>query len=263
VLPLVSGLHRGRPALAVGGLLLLVNALQCVMANRRLRPVVDHYLERSPMPPRSLRIPAGLLAVALASVLALQALGAASAATGRVAVSAVLLPFGMLYALVVPVGVFVRRSAAFGGVLTVATALARMDAMAAVSTGALAAFTVGFCLLTSRCGAWTLAVLWEAERSREIQTRLAVAEERLRFGRDLHDVMGRDLAVIALKERARRATGAARPTRGPGADDRGAADRAGVAARGPRGRARLPRGRPRRRTGRRAGRGPPRASAAR
>jgi two-component system sensor histidine kinase DesK len=42
-------------------------------------------------------------------------------------------------------------------------------------------------------------VLWEAERAREVEARLAVAEERLRFGRDLHDVMGRNLAVIALK----------------------------------------------------------------
>lgn len=51
------------------------------------------------------------------------------------------------------------------------------------------------------CGftTWLLKTVWELDRSREAQSRLAVAEERLRFGRDLHDVMGRNLAVIALK----------------------------------------------------------------
>jgi two-component system sensor histidine kinase DesK len=198
-LPLVSDLHHDRTALAVGGLLLLANALQCAAANRLLRPVLDHYLDRSAMPPRTLWTPAALLALALAPVLALLALDAAAPATCRLALDAVLLPFGMLYALVVPMRVFVRRSAAFGGVLMVTTALVRMDPMEAVTTGVTIAFAVGFCLLTSRCGAWTLAVLWEAERAREIEARLAVAEERLRFGRDLHDVMGRNLAVIALK----------------------------------------------------------------
>jgi two-component system sensor histidine kinase DesK len=42
-------------------------------------------------------------------------------------------------------------------------------------------------------------VLWETERARDVKARLAVAEERLRFGRDLHDLMGRNLAVIGLK----------------------------------------------------------------
>ncbi|MEV7613295.1 histidine kinase [Streptomyces sp. NPDC089799] len=53
-------------------------------------------------------------------------------------------------------------------------------------------FTCGF-------SCWLLKTVWELERSRELKARLAVAEERLRFGRDLHDVMGRNLAVIALK----------------------------------------------------------------
>ncbi|MET9624381.1 histidine kinase [Streptomyces sp. NPDC006464] len=46
---------------------------------------------------------------------------------------------------------------------------------------------------------WLLGIVGELERSRDLQARLAVAEERLRFGRDLHDVMGRNLSVIALK----------------------------------------------------------------
>ncbi|MEU6080045.1 histidine kinase [Streptomyces sp. NPDC047108] len=54
------------------------------------------------------------------------------------------------------------------------------------------AFTYGF-------SAWILRTVWELDAARELQGRLAVAEERLRFGRDLHDVMGRNLSVIALK----------------------------------------------------------------
>ncbi|WP_158542895.1 sensor histidine kinase [Phytoactinopolyspora halophila] len=50
-----------------------------------------------------------------------------------------------------------------------------------------------------RTSIWILGIVWELERSRGAQARLAVAEERLRIARDLHDVIGRNLAVIALK----------------------------------------------------------------
>ncbi|MFG3077758.1 sensor histidine kinase [Streptomyces sp. NPDC048225] len=46
---------------------------------------------------------------------------------------------------------------------------------------------------------WLLNAVYALDGARETRARLAVAEERLRFGRDLHDVMGRNLAVIALK----------------------------------------------------------------
>lgn len=50
-----------------------------------------------------------------------------------------------------------------------------------------------------RTSVWMLGVMWELERSREVRANLAVAEERLRFARDLHDVVGRNLSVVALK----------------------------------------------------------------
>nr|WP_217235950.1 histidine kinase [Streptomyces sp. AC555_RSS877] len=52
---------------------------------------------------------------------------------------------------------------------------------------------------TSVFSVWLLDAFYELDEARETRARLAVAEERLRFGRDLHDVMGRNLAVIALK----------------------------------------------------------------
>jgi two-component system sensor histidine kinase DesK len=86
-------------------------------------------------------------------------------------------------------------------------ALATGTAVAAMGVGL--GETLGYALgillagggLVAACGfsAWLMKMVWELERSKELKARLAVAEERLRFGRDLHDVMGRNLAVIALK----------------------------------------------------------------
>ncbi|QYC39236.1 Sensor histidine kinase DesK [Nonomuraea coxensis DSM 45129] len=44
---------------------------------------------------------------------------------------------------------------------------------------------------------WTLAE--QAHQGREAHTRLALAEERLRFARDLHDLVGHQLSAIAVK----------------------------------------------------------------
>ncbi|MFB9467052.1 sensor histidine kinase [Streptomyces cinereospinus] len=57
----------------------------------------------------------------------------------------------------------------------------------------------GFLAFTCVFSVWLLDAVYELDAARETRTRLAVAEERLRFGRDMHDVMGRNLAVIALK----------------------------------------------------------------
>ncbi|MEL4504502.1 histidine kinase [Luteococcus sp. H138] len=52
---------------------------------------------------------------------------------------------------------------------------------------------------TCRFSGWMLGVVSELEQARNLSARLAVAEERLRFSRDLHDVVGRSLSAIALK----------------------------------------------------------------
>jgi two-component system, NarL family, sensor histidine kinase DesK len=57
---------------------------------------------------------------------------------------------------------------------------------------------VGSMVITYRLSVWVLGVVWEIDRSRGVQAQLAVAEERLRFARDLHDVLGRNLALIAV-----------------------------------------------------------------
>jgi two-component system, NarL family, sensor histidine kinase DesK len=66
-----------------------------------------------------------------------------------------------------------------------------------------------FALITAGVGVSLLAihglpvVLWhlvlEAREGREARARLAITEERLRFARDVHDLLGHHLSVIALK----------------------------------------------------------------
>ncbi|HEX8629891.1 MAG TPA: histidine kinase [Catenuloplanes sp.] len=84
------------------------------------------------------------------------------------------------------VAVMVPTATAAGSPHPVAAAVAAALGL----TGAVVAY---------RCSVWMLAVVWELDRARQAQSRLAVAEERLRFARDLHDVVGRNLSVVALK----------------------------------------------------------------
>ncbi|MFC5658284.1 sensor histidine kinase [Streptomyces nogalater] len=199
-LPLSAGLVRHRPAeLLLGIPLILVAVLQCAAANRLTRPALDHYLGRARLPAGAHRVPAVLLGLAVALIVALTAAPATDGATLRLALGAILLPFALLYGLTVPVRDFLRGAAVLSVLLMAALGLADRSAAGLLGTALITAFMAVFALLACRCGAWTLSVLWEAERAREVEARLAVAEERLRFGRDLHDVLGRNLSVISLK----------------------------------------------------------------
>jgi two-component system sensor histidine kinase DesK len=54
-------------------------------------------------------------------------------------------------------------------------------------------------LLGVHSSVWSLDLMRRIDGARQTASRLAVAEERLRIARDLHDVIGRNLAVVALK----------------------------------------------------------------
>ncbi len=68
---------------------------------------------------------------------------------------------------------------------------------------------LGLLLLLTGCGVflvgttqltlWTLRVVDDLDRARATESALRVAEERLRFSRDLHDVVGRAFSTIAVK----------------------------------------------------------------
>jgi two-component system sensor histidine kinase DesK len=81
-----------------------------------------------------------------------------------------------------------------GGLLS-----AGRPAAEALVFGVLFALTSSATASSFRFSVWVLDVVTQLERARDVQARLAVAEERLRFARDLHDVMGRNLSAIAVK----------------------------------------------------------------
>ena len=56
-----------------------------------------------------------------------------------------------------------------------------------------------FCCGTTRASLWTLQIVDDLDEARRTQAELEVAEERLRFARDLHDVVGRGFSTIAVK----------------------------------------------------------------
>ncbi|WP_415975430.1 sensor histidine kinase [Rhodococcus sp. 077-4] len=58
---------------------------------------------------------------------------------------------------------------------------------------------IGFMAFTVQLSAWLLRIVTELDATRDAAAALSVAEERLRFSRDLHDVVGRALSAIAVK----------------------------------------------------------------
>lgn len=79
-----------------------------------------------------------------------------------------------------------------------------LGALMGATTGELAGLASGsvlalFFVFTVRASLWLVGVVTELDDARTAQAALAVAEERLRFSRDVHDVMGRRLSVIAMQ----------------------------------------------------------------
>ncbi|WP_448610541.1 sensor histidine kinase [Geodermatophilus sp. URMC 60] len=90
--------------------------------------------------------------------------------------------------------------AAVGGLLAGGVSLAEGNGPVTVVAVAVSIAVSLVALVTAfRFTVWILDVVLEMERTRDVQAQLAVAEERLRFARDLHDVMGRNLSAIAVK----------------------------------------------------------------
>ncbi|MYR70824.1 sensor histidine kinase [Streptomyces sp. SID4925] len=117
----------------------------------------------------------------------------------QMALAAVVLPFMTSLVLVVPVwtstACLVAVAAGVGGGVWAAGG----NALFALATFVSVALGNALVSATVRVSAWSLGVMLKLREAKDVETRLAVAEERLRFGRDMHDVLGRNLAVIALK----------------------------------------------------------------
>ncbi|MFI6444839.1 sensor histidine kinase [Kitasatospora sp. NPDC050543] len=168
------------------------------------RAGLEHFLGRRPRP-------TGWLAATAAVVLAMAWLGPLldRSVSGPVdparmpfmiSVTTVLLSFWMApLAIALPL----RQAALLGSTMLALLAppmwLAGLPLAAAVGAVIGAGMGGATAAATCRGSAWMVSVVWELDGARETQARLAVAEERLRFSRDLHDVMGRNLTTIALK----------------------------------------------------------------
>src|SRR5918997_640110 len=91
------------------------------------------------------------------------------------------------------------------GVL-VAVGLGVMAVIGAVVFSGAATASLGVALgsggvvwLTGLVLVWLLGLLWAAEAGRDAEAGLVIAQERLRVSRELHDVLGHRLGIIALK----------------------------------------------------------------
>jgi len=86
-----------------------------------------------------------------------------------------------------------------GAAVATSASLAGEAVLVAVTTGGFTVLASAFVVMTLRLSVWLLDVVRQLADAQGDRARLAVAEERLRFARDLHDVVGRDLSAIALK----------------------------------------------------------------
>ncbi|MFJ9946431.1 sensor histidine kinase [Kitasatospora sp. NPDC091207] len=183
---------------------LVVGLAVTLLTLRALRTSLDHYLKR---PTDHLRRLVAVAVVTVAGCWAVLLLGPADGGPGSpdappftaVVVSA------LLATAFCPAGVGLPvRWACLAGVSTqllVAPAALLAGLGTPVTAGLLVGNLIGLAFVGFSCRsfAWLQSVVWELDTAREAQARLAVAEERLRFSRDLHDVMGRNLTTIALK----------------------------------------------------------------
>ncbi len=166
--------------------------VHAVLSVRLVHLGIEHHLGKAPYPRRLLAIMFGYTCAALAAA----ELAFPHASPGKtdgpadgIAVMFLVLTITAVSALLRPRTLVLAATA--GGVFLALTA---EPARAVFTTVMLLVLAFGF-----RTTLWMLGLVWELDRSREVRANLAVAEERLRFARDLHDVVGRNLSVVALK----------------------------------------------------------------
>lgn len=132
---------------------------------------------------------------------------AALVVAGVVYVAAVALPASGVVRGAVALVLAANLAAALGGLPD-----SRVSAALIGTGGALAAivggnpvrglagvFVAASVVVSVRASLWLYGVVVELDAARQAQAQLAVAEERLRFSRDVHDVLGRRLSTIAVQ----------------------------------------------------------------
>ena len=204
VLPLGFTTAATTPTTGVYLALLLAQSLTCALT---IRGSLAHTYDGTPWP-RAAAV--AHLVVSAAAVALAPTAAAPSATTGFTPATGAFLGSLMLAIVPFPLRMRTGRLALIGlGVMAATTLLWWMQA-ASVETEAAAngrwlpiAFSACFVavggLLAIRLTVWLLDLMREQAEMGRIRSELAVAEERLRFSRDLHDVFGRTLTVVAVK----------------------------------------------------------------
>jgi two-component system sensor histidine kinase DesK len=201
---IVQGQAQVRPAGAV--LFLLLSAADAAVCIALLHVGLSRYLARGPKP-RAWLVAAGAGlsgAVLLAGAAAFP--GFARTTTGEIPVSTwvALLASAAIATALAPslsppaLAGLLAASAITASAGPVITGGAR-SLGPAFAGGLIDLLCIAAALVTCRGSAWSLHLVWELDRSRATSARLSVAEERLRIGRDMHDVLGRNLSLIAVQ----------------------------------------------------------------
>jgi two-component system, NarL family, sensor histidine kinase DesK len=205
---LALSLARGQEHARIPGLVvfLILSVAQPAACVGLLHVSLSHYLARGPRPARQLVASASALTAAgvLAGAAAFPAFSRLPAHGIAVSSLVAMLFAGALTTALTPL---LSLPALLALVLVSAAAASGWSASTsgtgstgqALVGGFSYCLYIGFFVLVCRASAWTLRIMWELDGSRTAHARLSVAEERLRFARDLHDVLGRNLSLIAVK----------------------------------------------------------------
>ncbi|NLU68508.1 hypothetical protein HCC30_14755 [Streptomyces sp. HNM0574] len=182
--------------LVAGGLSLV----QCVLATAVMQRCVDAYLGTRPVPVAGLAVLAALLLAVLGLMSVLFATNGVDAeGVPALVLFATAWPFAVTYGLVVRPLVAALSFGAYALLAASSLVWAGVGPASVIATFLVLAVATASAVFTTRSSAWYISVLRELDAAQGTRARLAVAEERLRFARDLHDVMGRNLSAIALK----------------------------------------------------------------
>lgn len=201
--------HDAPPALMAAAI--LAAAVNGVLCHRFCRAAMAAYLTGGGVPLRTAAGPVASTGVLTALLLALGATADLTELLPMMLGSA-LVPVLSGHSLLVRPRVNALHQLPLIAVITAGVAVTDRDGAPVLATALTIAFVTVWIVASVRVSMWVLRVMWELDDARDVQARLAVAEERLRFGRDLHDVLGRNLAVIALKaELAAQLAGRGRP----------------------------------------------------
>lgn len=175
---------------------ILAAGLHVVVCTLLMRAGIATYLGRAPRPDGWIR--AGAATAAVAGVVAVVAYPGSPDGPGMVGLQMAVTLYAIALSTVIRPRTVLLTVGVAGCLAVYAVAFAQRIDHPAWPVLALALIVLA---LSPACRVtlWTLGMVRELERTRRVDAELAVAQERLRFARDLHDVLGRSLSAVAVK----------------------------------------------------------------